>query len=97
MKNITEKEMLKKAKELEPYENKWVLRDRLSLPLRRFADQSPQWGGCLARASRGEEFHLYSLQVIKDLSGLDPSSLTTRVISRERIAGRPATDRDARP
>jgi hypothetical protein len=89
--------MLKKAKELEPYENKWVLRDRLSLPLRRFADQSPQWGGCLARASRGEEFHLYSLQVIKDLSGLDPSSLTTRVISRERIAGRPATDRDARP
>jgi hypothetical protein len=24
MKNITEKEMLQKAKELEPYENKWV-------------------------------------------------------------------------
>jgi len=52
-----------------------VLRDRLSLPLHQFADQSPQWGACLTRASRGEELHLYNVQVIKDLLGLSPSSL----------------------
>ncbi len=52
-----------------------ILRDRLSLPLHQFADQSPRWGGCFTRASRGEEFHLYRFQVIKDLLGLSPSSL----------------------
>ncbi len=43
-----------------------ILRDRLSLPLHQFESQSPQWGRCFTRASRGEELHLYSLQVIKD-------------------------------
>jgi hypothetical protein len=41
-----------------------ILRDRLSLPLHQFESQSPQWGGCLTRASRGEELHLYHIQVI---------------------------------
>src|SRR5713101_9122684 len=36
-----------------------------------------QWGARITRASRGEEFHLYSLQVIKDLSSLSPSSLVS--------------------
>ena len=53
----------------------WILRDRLSFPLHRFADQSPRWGTCFTRASRGEELHLYTVQVIKDLLGLSPSSL----------------------
>jgi hypothetical protein len=52
-----------------------ILRDRLSLPLHQFADQSPQWGACVTRASRGEELHLYTVQVIKDLFSLSPSSL----------------------
>ncbi len=52
-----------------------ILRDRLSLPLPQVADQSPRWGGCVTRASRGEELHLYIIQVIKDLFGLSPSSL----------------------
>ena len=47
-----------------------ILRDRLSLPLHQFESQSPQWGVCLTRASRGEELHLYTVQVIKDLLGL---------------------------
>ena len=50
----------------------WILRDRLSFPLHRFADQSPQWGTCFTRASRGEELHLYNIQVIKDLSIFAP-------------------------
>jgi hypothetical protein len=52
-----------------------ILRDRLSLPLHQFESQSPQWGACITRASRGEELHLYIVQVIKDLFGLSPSSL----------------------
>jgi hypothetical protein len=44
-----------------------ILRDRLPLPLHQVESQSPQWGGCLTRASRGEELHLYNSQVIKDL------------------------------
>jgi hypothetical protein len=52
-----------------------ILRDRLSLPLHQFESQSPRWGVCFTRASRGEELHLYSVQVIKDLFGLSPSSL----------------------
>jgi len=52
-----------------------ILRDRLSLPLHQVESQSPQWGGCFTRASRGEEFHLYTVQVIKDLFSLSPSSL----------------------
>jgi hypothetical protein len=52
-----------------------ILRDRLSLPLHQFESQSPKWGGCLTRASRGEELHFYNVQVIKDLLSLSPSSL----------------------
>jgi hypothetical protein len=67
----------------------WVHRDRHSLPLHRLESQSPRWGACLTRASRGEELHLYDTQVIKDLFDLSPSSLTPGVISRERIAASP--------
>jgi hypothetical protein len=52
-----------------------ILRDRLSPPLHQFADQSPRWGACVTRASWGEELHLYTVQVIKDLLSLSPSSL----------------------
>jgi hypothetical protein len=69
----------------------WVQRDRPSLPLHRLESQSPRWGACLTRASRGEELHLYDTQVIKDLFDLSPSSLTPSVISRERIAASPRT------
>ena len=55
-----------------------ILRDRLSLPLHQVEDQSPQWGACVTRASRGEELHLYTVQVIKDLFSLSPSSLALR-------------------
>jgi len=55
-----------------------ILRDRLSLPLHQFESQSPQWGVCLTHASRGEELHLYIVQVIKDLLGLSPSALALR-------------------
>ena len=54
-----------------------ILRDRLSLPLHRFAGQSLPWGGCITPASRGEELHLYNIQVIKDLFSLRPSSLVS--------------------
>ncbi len=66
----------------------WVHRDRRSLPLHGFETQSPPWGVCFTPASRGEEFHPYDPQVIKDLSALRPSSLTHRVSSRERVAAR---------
>ena len=73
-----------------------ILRDRLSLPLHQFEDRSPQWGGCFTRASRGEEFHLYIVQVIKDLLSLRPSSLachhfegTDRSTARYRYSHRP--------
>src|SRR5712691_6411868 len=56
----------------------WVHRDRLSLPLHRVENQSRRWGAYFTRASRGEELHLYNLQVIKDLFGLSPSSLALR-------------------
>jgi hypothetical protein len=55
-----------------------ILRDRLSLPLHQVEGQAPRWGGCVTRASRGEELHLYTVQVIKDLFGLSPSSLALR-------------------
>ena len=55
-----------------------ILRDRLSLPLHQVESQSLQWGGCFTRASRGEELHLYTVQVIKDLFSLSPSSLACR-------------------
>ena len=71
----------------------WVHRDRRSLPLHSFESQSPPWGACFTRASRGEELHLYDAQVIKDLFDLSPSSLTHDVISRERIAASPCDRR----
>jgi len=64
----------------------WIQRDRLSHPLHSLEGQSRPWGVCITPASGGEELHLYSSQVIKDLHGLDPSSLTGSVISRERLA-----------
>ena len=69
----------------------WAPRDRLSLPLHGVERQSQPWGTCIILASRREEFHLYGTQVIKDLSGPSPSSLTDHVISRERIAASPCT------
>jgi hypothetical protein len=50
----------------------WVHRDRRSLPLHQFESQSCRWGACFTLASRGEELHLYDIQVIKDLSILAP-------------------------
>lgn len=67
----------------------WAQRDRLSFPLHGVESQSQPWGPCIILASRREEFHLYRTQVIKDLSGPSPSSLTDHVISRERIAASP--------
>ena len=55
----------------------WVQRDRLSFPLHGVEDQSRPWGPCITPASEGEELHLYSTQVIKDLSSLAPSSLAS--------------------
>ena len=54
----------------------WIQRDRLSHPLHSLEGQAWPWGVCITPASGGEELHLYSSQVIKDLHGLDPSSLT---------------------
>ena len=54
---------------------KEILRDRLSLSLHQVESQSPRWRACITRASRGEELHLYTVQVIKDLFSLSPSSL----------------------
>ena len=64
----------------------WIQSDLLSYPLHSLEGQSRPWGVCITPASGGEELHLYSSQVIKDLGGPDPSSLTGSVISRERIA-----------
>ena len=75
----------------------WVHRDRHSLPLHSLEGQSPPWGACLTRASRGEEFHLYDTQVIKDLVDLSPSSLTHSAISRERIAASPCAQLSCAP
>jgi hypothetical protein len=63
-----------------------IQRDRLSHPLHSLEGQSRPGGVCITPASGGEAWHLYSSQVIKDLGGPDPSSLTGSVISRERIA-----------
>ena len=49
--------------------------NRLLRPLHKMESQSRSWGVCITSASGGEELHLYSTQVIKDLSSLDPSSL----------------------
>jgi len=51
--------------------------DRLLRPLHKMESQSHSWGVCITPASGGEELHLYSTQVIKDLNGLDPSSLAS--------------------
>ena len=51
--------------------------DRLLRPLHKIESQSHSWGICITPASGGEELHLYSTQVIKDLSSLDPSSLAS--------------------
>jgi hypothetical protein len=56
----------------------WVQGDRLSGPLHGVDGQSRPWGLCITPASGGEELHLYSLQVIDDPYGLDPSSLARR-------------------
>ena len=68
-----------------------ILRDRLSLPLHQSERQSPRWGTCITRASRGEELHHYTVQVVKDLFSLSPSSMacrhfegTDRTTARER-------------
>src|SRR5262249_59501177 len=55
-------------------------------PLSGIDGQSLPWGRRFTSASEGQEFHLHENQVVKDLIGLCSSSLTTRVISRERIA-----------
>ena len=55
-------------------------------PLSRIDGQSLPRGRRFTSASEGQEFHLHENQVIKDLIGLCYSSLTTRVISRKRIA-----------
>jgi hypothetical protein len=51
--------------------------NRLLRPLHKIDSQSHSWGVCITPASGGEELHLYSTQVIKDLSSLDPSSLAS--------------------
>jgi hypothetical protein len=51
--------------------------DRLLRPLHKMESQSHSWGVCITPASGGEELHLYSTQVIKDRSSLDPSSLAS--------------------
>src|SRR5262249_37844044 len=55
-------------------------------PLSRIDGQSLPRGRRFTSASEGREFHSHENQVIKDLIGLCSSSLTTRVISRKRIA-----------
>jgi hypothetical protein len=50
----------------------WIPRDRLSRPLHNVEGQSQPWGVCIILASRREELHLYSLQVIKDLAVSTP-------------------------
>ena len=50
----------------------WIQRDRLSRPLHNVDGQSQSWGVCIILASRREELHLYSLQVIKDLAVSTP-------------------------
>ena len=51
--------------------------NRLLRPLHKMESQSRSWGVCITSASGGEELHLSSTQVIKDLSSLDPSSLAS--------------------
>ena len=50
----------------------WIQRDRLSRPLHNIDSQSQSWGVCIILASRREESHLYSFQVIKDLTVSTP-------------------------
>ena len=50
----------------------WIQRDRLSRPLHNLDSQSQSWGVCIILASRREESHLYSFQVIKDLAVSTP-------------------------
>src|SRR5262249_17399522 len=50
----------------------WMQHDRLSRPLHSVEGQSQPWGVCIILASRREESHLYSCQVIKDLAVSTP-------------------------
>ena len=54
----------------------WVLRDRLLFPLHRIRGSVAAVWNMLHPCIRGQEFHLHENQVIKDLFGLCPSSLT---------------------
>src|SRR5262249_49900778 len=57
------------------------------IPASRIEDQSLPWGKCFTSASEGQEFHLYEDQPSYQRPlGLRPPSLTTRVISEERVA-----------
>ena len=51
-------------------------------PLSRIDGQSLPWGRRFTSASKGQEFHLHENQVIKDLIGLRPPSLTTESFRR---------------
>src|SRR5262249_31801618 len=51
--------------------------DRLLRPLHKIESQSHSWGVCITPASGGEEWHVYSTQVIRALSSLAPSSLAS--------------------
>ena len=73
--------------------------DRLLRPLHKIDSQSHAWGVCITPASGGEELHLYSTQVIKDLSSLDPSSLASLPFRGNgsqlpRVNGSPASEYD---
>ena len=50
----------------------WIQGERLSRPLHSVDGQSQPWGVCIILASRSEAWHLYRLQVIKDLAVSTP-------------------------
>lgn len=62
-------------------------------PLSRIDGRSLLRGRRFTSTSEGQELHLRQNQVIKDLIGLRPPSLTTKVISEERIALIPVEER----
>src|SRR5215510_15588138 len=88
----------------------WIQRDRLSCPLHNVDDQSQSWNVCIILASRREELHLYSLQVITDLAvstphpwlcshfegtdRRDPVNVGSRSPRRPERRGRPAPRRE---
>src|SRR4030095_3213014 len=75
----------------------WIQSDRLSHPLHSLEGQSRPWGVCITPASGGEELHLYSSQVIKDLSSLDPSSLASLPFRGNGSQLRPVPGSPGRP